>query len=101
VQSAFVTTGQRCSCARRLILPEGPAGDAVIEAVAALSDRLIYAPWDSDPEPYGGPLISARAAQGALAALQRRIDAGARVVRSSGPIDGRSAAFVRPAIIDV
>ncbi|MDP1778482.1 MAG: aldehyde dehydrogenase family protein, partial [Brevundimonas sp.] len=29
VQSAFVTTGQRCSCARRLIVPEGPRGDAI------------------------------------------------------------------------
>lgn len=101
VQSAFVTTGQRCSCARRLILPEGPAGDAVVEATAALADRLIYAPWDSDPEPYAGPLISARAAEGALKALQARIDAGGRVVRASGPIDGRSAAFVKPAILDV
>ena len=40
VQSAFVTTGQRCSCARRLILPRGPAGDAVVEATVALADRL-------------------------------------------------------------
>ena len=65
VQSAFITTGQRCSCARRLIVPEGPQGDAVIEAIAALSDRLIFGPWDSDPEPYAGPLISARAADAA------------------------------------
>ncbi|RZJ96064.1 MAG: aldehyde dehydrogenase family protein, partial [Brevundimonas sp.] len=32
VQSAFITTGQRCSCARRLIVPEGPQGDAILEA---------------------------------------------------------------------
>jgi succinylglutamic semialdehyde dehydrogenase len=37
VQSAFVTTGQRCSCARRLIVPTGPFGDAVVSAVADLS----------------------------------------------------------------
>ncbi len=101
VQSAFVTTGQRCSCARRLILPEGAAGDAIIEAVNALVERLIFAPWDSTPEPYGGPLISKKAAYGALAALQQRIEAGARVIRKSGRIDGLSEAFVRPAIIDV
>ncbi len=101
VQSAFVTTGQRCSCARRLIIPEGPAGDAVIEAVNAMVQRLIFAPWDSTPEPYAGPLISRRAADTALSALQQRIDLGARVIRPSGPTDGLSAAFVRPAIIDV
>lgn len=101
VQSAFVTTGQRCSCARRLIVPEGAAGDAIVEAVAALSDRLTFAPWNSDPEPYAGPLISARAAAGALGALQQRIDAGAKVIRASGPVDNLPGAFVRPAILDV
>jgi len=24
IQSAFITAGQRCTCARRLIVPEGP-----------------------------------------------------------------------------
>lgn len=101
VQSAFITTGQRCSCARRLIVPEGPQGDAIVEAVAALSDRLVFAPWTSDPEPYAGPLISEKAAAAALAALQQRIDAGARVIRTSGPVGNLPGAFVRPAIIDV
>jgi len=101
VQSAFVTTGQRCSCARRLIVPEGPTGDAVVEAIHSLVDRLIFAPWDSTPEPYAGPLISQRAAEQALAALQQRIDMGATVIRASGPVDNLPGAFVRPAIIDV
>ena len=35
--SAFATTGQRCSCARRLIVPEGAQGDAIVEAVLTLS----------------------------------------------------------------
>src|SRR5690606_15987272 len=70
VQSAFITTGQRCSCARRLIVPEGPQGDAVVEAVTALSDRLVFGRWNDDPEPYAGPLISQKAAEAALKALQ-------------------------------
>jgi len=101
VQSAFITTGQRCSCARRLIVPEGPHGDAIIEAVAALVDRLIFAPWNSPSEPYGGPLISPKAAEAALSALQQRINAGARVIRASGPVDNLPGAFVKPAIIEV
>ncbi len=99
--SAFVTTGQRCSCARRLIIEEGPRGNAVIEAVVAFMDRLIYAPWNSSPEPFGGPLISAHAASQAREALRARIDMGARVIRDSGPIDGLSGAFVKPALIDI
>ncbi len=99
--SAFVTTGQRCSCARRLIVEAGPKGDAVIEAVAAMMGRLIYAPWDSTPEPFGGPLISARAAAQAREALQARVDMGARMIRDTGAVEGLSDAFVRPALIDV
>jgi succinylglutamic semialdehyde dehydrogenase len=101
VQSAFVTTGQRCSCARRLIVPEGARGDAIVEAVAAMSDRLNFAPWNSTPEPYAGPLISANAAHAALQALQQRIDLGARVIRASGSVENLPGAFVKPAIIDV
>ena len=101
VQSAFVTTGQRCSCARRLIVPEGAQGDAIIEAVNAMVDRLILAPWNSTPEPYAGPLISVKAAEAALKALQDRIDMGARVIRASGPVGNLPGAFVSPAIVDV
>ncbi len=101
VQSAFVTTGQRCSCARRLIVPEGPQGDAIVEAVNAMVERLILAPWNSTPEPYAGPLVSVKAAEAALKALQDRIDIGARVIRASGPVGNLPGAFVQPAIIDV
>lgn len=48
-----------------------------------------------------GPLISEKAATAALAALQQRIDSGARVIRASGPVDNLPGAFVKPAIIDV
>jgi len=101
VQSAFITTGQRCSCARRLIVPEGPRGDAIVEAVESMVDRLIFAPWNSSPEPYAGPLISQKAAEAALRALQDRIDIGAKVIRASGPVENLPGAFVTPAIIDV
>ena len=101
VQSAFVTTGQRCSCARRLIVPEGAQGDAIVEAVNAMVERLIFAPWNSTPEPYAGPLISVKAAEAALKALQDRIDMGATVIRASGPVGNLPGAFVQPAIIDV
>ena len=101
VMSAFITTGQRCSCARRLIVPEGPQGDAILEAVNALTDRLLFGVWNSELEPFAGPLISNRAAEGALQALQARIAMGAKVIRESGPVDPLPRAFVRPAIIDV
>jgi succinylglutamic semialdehyde dehydrogenase len=98
IQSAFITTGQRCSCARRLIVPEGHEGQAVIDAVAALSDRLIAGAWDSTPEPFMGPLISARA--GRMARDAAALFEG-QVIRQARAIDGLSEAFITPGIIDV
>ena len=101
VQSAFVTAGQRCSCARRLIVPEGPVGDAILAAVDALADRLIIGQWDEEPEPFLGPLISTAAATKAHEAFAVRIATGARVIRPLSHPEGRSEAFVTPALIDV
>ena len=101
VQSSFITTGQRCSCARRLIVPEGAAGEAVVEAVAALADRLLVGPWDGAAEPFMGPLISTRAAAGAVAAARGLVEAGARPIRPLALREDLGQAFVGPGLIDV
>jgi len=98
VQSAFITTGQRCSCARRLIVSDDAAGRAVIEAVAALSDRLTAGPWNGPSEPFMGPLISARAAALAKAGAEAL---GGQRIRMLGGVDGLSDAFVSPGFVDV
>jgi succinylglutamic semialdehyde dehydrogenase len=98
VQSGYITTGQRCSCARRLILPEGTAGDMMIDAIVALADRLRIGAWDEEPAPYMGPLISdaaARSARARFAAL------GGKVIRPLGTVPGRSESFVTPALVDM
>jgi len=96
VLSAFITSGQRCSCARRLILPEGEVGDAILDATVALTQRLTIGAWDEDT--MLGPLISAQAAERAQAQVAA-LDA--RAILPFGGIPGRSAAFVTPAILDV
>jgi succinylglutamic semialdehyde dehydrogenase len=99
VQSAYVTTGQRCSCARRLIVPTSAFGDAVVEAVAALIPQLPIGRWDENP--YIGPLISDDAATTAARQVDALLAAGARAVVPFGGVAGRSAAFVTPALLDV
>lgn len=98
VQSAFVTTGQRCSCARRLIVPEGAKGDALLAGVSALADRLVIGRWNDAEEPYMGPLISARAAEAALAAAKAL---GGRTLRPLAARQDLGPAFVSPGMIDV
>jgi succinylglutamic semialdehyde dehydrogenase len=100
VQSSYVTTGQRCSCARRLIIQDGAAGQAVLDAIAALSDRLIVGPYDADPEPYMGPLVSEGAAERALAQAAKH-GHGQRIIRPFERIDGPTGAWVRPGLFDM
>lgn len=100
IQSAYITTGQRCSCTRRLIVPQGKVGDAIIDALAAATDSIKVGAW-SDREPaYFGPMISEHAAAKAHDAVARMVTAGAQPIRAFAGIKGRSAAFVSPAIYD-
>lgn len=97
VQSAFLSAGQRCTNARRLILRDGD--DALIDAVLALSDRLIVgAPFD-DPQPFMGPVISNAAADGLERGWAGLQAAGGRVLRPL--LRARpDRPFLSPAVID-
>ncbi|WP_313434799.1 succinylglutamate-semialdehyde dehydrogenase [Novosphingobium sp.] len=101
VQSSFITTGQRCSCARRLIVPDNDFGTALVDAVAALADRVTIGEWHETPEPWFGPLISAQAADAAKARFADLETQGATVIRAFTGVEGRSGAFVTPGILDV
>ena len=101
INSAFITTGQRCSCARRLIVPEGVVGDRIVAAVDGLAARLPIAAWNEPGDAFMGPLVSDQAAAAAHRAVSDLVARGARVIRPFAAIDGRSAAFVTPGIIDM
>jgi succinylglutamic semialdehyde dehydrogenase len=101
VQSAYATSGQRCSCARRLIVPEGAFGNAMVEGVAALRDRLRIGAWDEEPAPYMGPLVSPEAAAGAQRQVGQLLALGAQPIRGLEPVVGRRETFVAPALLDV
>ncbi|WBQ11766.1 succinylglutamate-semialdehyde dehydrogenase [Hyphomonadaceae bacterium BL14] len=99
VLSAYITAGQRCSCARRLIVPEGQAGDAVVAAVAALIPQLTLGVWNASPEPFMGPLVSTHAADQVLKAQDALLALGARAIVKAGR--GPGPAFVTPGLLDV
>lgn len=101
IQSGFITTGQRCSCARRLIVRDDAPGARLVEAVATLADRLRVGAWDEAPQPFMGPLISDAAAARAHAQFERLVAAGGRVIRPLAGVAGRPHSFVTPALIDV
>lgn len=98
VQSAFLSAGQRCTNARRLIV--GPGSDALIDAVLALAGRLIIgAPFD-EPAPFMGPVIANSAADALVAGWQRLLNAGGRVLRPLTRLQP-DRPFLAPGIIDM
>lgn len=100
VQSAFWTSGQRCTCARRLIVPDGERGEAYLGALAKLTKRLIVgAPFD-EPQPFMGPVITAASAEHLERAFDRLTEQGGDAILTLSQQDEASA-FVSPGIVDV
>ncbi|WIF64276.1 succinylglutamate-semialdehyde dehydrogenase [Enterobacter cloacae] len=80
IQSAFITAGQRCTCARRLLVKRGAQGDAFLRRLVEVSARLVPATWDADPQPFIGGLISEQAALNVLKAWQDHVSRGAKTL---------------------
>ena len=98
VQSAFLSAGQRCTCARRLIV--GPEGDALIAAVAALADRIIVGGPFDEPAPFMGPVVDMTAAARVEAAWQALVAMGGTVIRPLQRLR-EGTPLLSPAMIDV
>jgi succinylglutamic semialdehyde dehydrogenase len=99
IQSAYLSAGQRCTCARRLIVRDGLEGP-LLDRVKALIDRLIVgAPFD-EPQPFMGPVIANRAADGLVAGAAALVAKGARVIR---PLERPQAdrPLLSPALYDI
>lgn len=99
-QSAFITTGQRCTCARRVILPNGTKGDKILEALLSLMDKMKLGAWNDAETATIGPLISADIADFVVKSAQGLVDKGAEALRPVR-ISDRGAAFVEPGLYDV
>jgi succinylglutamic semialdehyde dehydrogenase len=101
IQSSFITTGQRCTCARRILLPTGKAGDDVISAIVDMRDNMTIGAWNDEEPTFMGPLISADVAEYVKRMTGELSDKhGGKVLRAMEGME-RSPAFVTPAIIDV
>jgi succinylglutamic semialdehyde dehydrogenase len=100
IQSAFLSAGQRCTCARRLFIPDDAFGARFMQRFVDVSANIRVGAFDDEPQPYMGAVISARAAS-------RLVDAQARLLASgaSARLDMQQRApnlgYVTPAILDV
>ncbi len=96
--SAFISSGQRCSCARRLIVVDTPDNRDFIHHLSTMTKKLIIGPYTAIPEPFMGPVISILAANRIKTAYQGLVNAGAKSII---PLQYSEPAFIHPTILDV
>lgn len=99
VQSAFLSAGQRCLAARRLIVRDRLAGGILAE-IEKLLDRLVIDHPHADPAPFMGPVIDAEAADGLTESFLSLIGLGGRPIRHMARPHG-DRPFLTPGLIDM
>ncbi len=101
LQSAFLSGGQRCTCARRLIVPQGEAGDRLVAALSAAIEKLhVAGPFEENPAPFYAGLVSVAAANGLLEAQNDLEALGGRVINRMQRLE-ENTSLLSPALIDV
>ena len=98
-QSAFLSAGQRCTAARRLIIKED-LYDLFIPELKKLTDRLVIDQPHADPPPFMGPVIDNDTADGLTESFLALMSHGGKPIRHmTRPVNGRP--FLSPGIIDL
>ena len=100
IQSGFITSGQRCTCSRRLFIENSANGDAILEKLIASTKNIKVADSFSEDQPFMGAMISEKAALGMVAAQQQLLDMGATSLVELKHLEPGTG-FVSPGIIDV
>ena len=100
IQSAFISAGQRCTCARRLLVPDSPAGDRLLARLSEVSSRLKVGAFDDADAPFMGAVISIAAAAKLLEAQQKLVQRGAKPLLEMKSLRSGTA-LLSPGILDV
>ncbi|WP_348708471.1 succinylglutamate-semialdehyde dehydrogenase [uncultured Pseudoalteromonas sp.] len=98
IQSAFISTGQRCTCARKLFLPAGEQGDAILAGLIKATKAIKVGDYDAEEQPFMGSMISAAAASGMVKAQQQLVELGAEVLVEL--THKENTGFVTPGILE-
>ena len=98
IQSAFISTGQRCTCARKLFLPADEQGDAILAGLIKATKAIKVGDYDAEDQPFIGSMISSAAAAGMVKAQQQLVELGAEVLVEL--THKENTGFVTPGILE-
>jgi succinylglutamic semialdehyde dehydrogenase len=100
IQSAYISAGQRCTCARRLIVPKGSWGDQLIDRLAMTIPNIAVNIPSTDPEPFISTLIHAHAGEHVLAKQEALIKKGGKSLVKAQSLFNNPA-ILSPGLIDM
>ncbi|MCH9626275.1 MAG: N-succinylglutamate 5-semialdehyde dehydrogenase [Chlamydiales bacterium] len=100
IQSAFLTTGQRCTSARRLILPTSKQADEFLKVLIHMTEAIQVGSYKEKQEPYIGPVISLKSAENLLNAQASLGAQGGRCLTEMYALN-EHLPFLKPGIMDV
>ena len=100
ILSSFISSGQRCTCARRLIVPHGAQGDAVLEKLVAIASTLRVGDPAENPEPFMGPLIDNSMAEAVLSGYEQMLADGGVALLPMRRLD-KDKPYLSAGIVDV
>jgi len=100
LQSAYISSGQRCTCARRLYVEQGEQGDALVAKLVEAVKQIKVGPWNAQPQPFMGSMISEAAAKGMVAAQANLLSLGGVSLVELTHLQAGTG-LVSPGLIDV
>jgi succinylglutamic semialdehyde dehydrogenase len=100
VMSAFISAGQRCTCARRLIVQDTPQGAAFVNRLVQVASQLVVGASNASPQPFMGPVVSSTVAARLVQAQADMVAKGGVVLLQMTQPDA-NAGFVTAGIVDV
>ena len=100
LMSAFISAGQRCTCARRLVVQDTPAGAAFIQRLVEVAASLAVGAADTEPQPFMGPVVSSAVAAQLVQAQASMVAKGGVTLLQMRQLEPGTG-FVSAGIVDV
>jgi succinylglutamic semialdehyde dehydrogenase len=99
VQSAFMTAGQRCTAARRLIVEDGKH-EGLLKEIEKIIEKIIVGPPDAKPAPFMGCVIDNQSADQVMESFMDILMKGGKAISYMHRTEDDKP-FLTPGLIDV
>ena len=100
VSSAFISAGQRCTCARRLVVQDTPEGQQFVQRLVDVASKITVGESNAEPQPFMGPVVSAAVADKLLQAQKDMVAKGGKLLLEMKQLQPGTG-FVSAGIVDV